>query len=123
MSFDLNLKPSCGGCGSTSDLYGSNYKHMTLCFNCGKRMTQNRAKCSDYCGTQITRLIRDDDEANVEEGGGLSKSGKELKNLLGRAAGMNDSDAEDDDDNDDEVDDDMSMSTVLPPKKKDTHTP
>ncbi|KAI3940045.1 hypothetical protein MKW92_050335 [Papaver armeniacum] len=109
MSFDLNLKPSCGGCGSNSDLYGSNCKHMTLCFNCGKRMTQNRANCSD-CGTQITRLIRDDDdddEANEEEGGGLRKSGKELKTLLGRAARINNSDAEDDDDNDDE----------------DTHTP
>ncbi|KAI3851859.1 hypothetical protein MKW98_019858 [Papaver atlanticum] len=112
MSFDLKLKPSCGGCGSTSDLYGSNCKHMTLCFNCGKRMTQKRAKCSD-CGTQTNRLIRDDDEANEEEGGGLSKSGKELKKLLGRAAGMNDSNA---DDNDDEADDDMSMS-------QDTHTP
>ncbi|KAI3851858.1 hypothetical protein MKW98_019857 [Papaver atlanticum] len=125
MSFDLNLKPSCGGCGSTSDLYGSNCKHMTLCFNCGKRMTQNRAKCSD-CGTQITRLIRDDDdddEANEEESGGLSKSGKELKKLLGRADRINDSDAEDDDDNDDEADDDMSMSPVLAPKKKDAHTP
>ncbi|KAI3940048.1 hypothetical protein MKW92_050338 [Papaver armeniacum] len=124
MSFNLNLKPSCGCgcCGSTSDLYGSN---MTLCFNCGKRMTQNRAKCFD-CGTQITRLIRDDDdddEANEEEGGGLNKSGKELKNLLARAAEMNDSDVEDDDDIDDEVDDDMSMSPVLAPKKKDTHTP
>ncbi|RZC76731.1 hypothetical protein C5167_000882 [Papaver somniferum] len=122
MSFDLNLNPSCGGCGSTSDLYGSNCKHMTLCFNCGKRMTQNRAKCSD-CGTQITRLTRDDDEANEEEGGGLSKSGKELKTLLGRAARINDSDAEDANDNDDEADDDMSMSPVLAPKKKDTHTP
>ncbi|RZC50603.1 hypothetical protein C5167_019034 [Papaver somniferum] len=58
MSFDLQLKPSCGGCGSTSDLYGSNCKHMTLCLNCGKRMTENRAKCYD-CGTQITRLIRE----------------------------------------------------------------
>ncbi|MCL7023207.1 hypothetical protein MKW94_004718, partial [Papaver nudicaule] len=58
MSFDLHLKPSCGGCGSTSDLYGSNCKHMTLCLSCGKRMTENRAKCYD-CGTQITRLIRE----------------------------------------------------------------
>lgn len=43
----------------------------------------------------------DEDEDNEEEGG-LSKSGKELKKLLGRASGMNESDAEDDDD-DDEV--------------------
>ncbi|KAI3946266.1 hypothetical protein MKW92_035719 [Papaver armeniacum] len=58
MSFDFQLKTLCGGCGSTSDLYGSNCKHMTLCYNCGKRMAQNRAKCFD-CGTQITRLIRE----------------------------------------------------------------
>lgn len=31
----------------------------------------------------------------------MSKSGKELKKLLGRANGMNESDAEDDDDDDD----------------------
>lgn len=35
----------------------------------------------------------DDDEANDKEGGGLRKSGKELKKLLGRSAEMNDSDA------------------------------
>jgi hypothetical protein len=39
------------------------------------------------------------DEDNVEEGG-LNKSGKELKKLLGRACGLNDSDVEDDDDED-----------------------
>ncbi|KAI3834449.1 hypothetical protein MKX03_032560 [Papaver bracteatum] len=58
MSFDLQSKPSCGGCRSTSDLYGINCKHMTLCYNCGKRRTQNRTKCFD-CGAQITRLIRE----------------------------------------------------------------
>lgn len=42
----------------------------------------------------------DEDEANEEEGG-LSKSGKELKKLLGRASGANDSDAEEDDDDED----------------------
>ena len=36
-----------------------------------------------------------DDEDNEEEGG-LSKSGKELKKLLGRAAGLNESDADED---------------------------
>jgi transcription initiation factor TFIIF subunit alpha len=36
-----------------------------------------------------------DDEENEEEGG-LSKSGKELKKLLGRAAGLNESDADED---------------------------
>ena len=35
-----------------------------------------------------------DDEENEE--GGLSKSGKELKKLLGRAAGLNESDADED---------------------------
>lgn len=57
MSFDLLLKPSCGGCGSTTDLYGSSCKHMTLCLTCGKTMAENRAKCYD-CGVNVTRLIR-----------------------------------------------------------------
>lgn len=43
----------------------------------------------------------EDEEEGEEEEGGLSKSGKELKKLLGRNAGLNDSDAEDDDDDDD----------------------
>ncbi|KAL6004880.1 hypothetical protein ACLOJK_005437 [Asimina triloba] len=64
MSLDLFLKPSCGGCGSTSDLYGSNCKHMTLCLSCGKTMAQNHAKCFD-CGTPVSRLIR---EFNVRAG-------------------------------------------------------
>uniref|UniRef100_A0A1D1YDQ2 Transcription initiation factor IIF subunit alpha n=1 Tax=Anthurium amnicola TaxID=1678845 RepID=A0A1D1YDQ2_9ARAE len=57
-SFDLLLKPSCGGCGSITDLYGSNCKHMTLCLSCGKTMAENRAKCYE-CGTIITTLIRE----------------------------------------------------------------
>ncbi|KAB5518945.1 hypothetical protein DKX38_023264 [Salix brachista] len=57
MSFDLLLKPSCSGCGSTTDLYGSNCKHMTLCLSCGKTMAENRGKCFD-CGATVTRLIR-----------------------------------------------------------------
>ena len=57
MSIDLLLKPSCSGCGSSSDLYGSNCKHMTLCLSCGKTMAENRGKCYD-CGTPVTRLIR-----------------------------------------------------------------
>ncbi|OVA00393.1 Transcription initiation factor IIF [Macleaya cordata] len=58
MSFDLILKPSCGGCGSTTELYGSNCKHMTLCMTCGKAMVLNEAKCYD-CGALITRLLRE----------------------------------------------------------------
>ncbi|TKY53962.1 Transcription initiation factor IIF subunit alpha [Spatholobus suberectus] len=58
MSVDLLLKPSCGGCGSTTDLYGSNCKHMTLCLTCGKTMAENKAKCFD-CGATVTRLIRE----------------------------------------------------------------
>jgi transcription initiation factor TFIIF subunit alpha len=42
-----------------------------------------------------------DDEDNEEEEGGLSKSGKELKKLLGRASGQNESDADEDDEDDD----------------------
>lgn len=55
---DLMLKPSCGGCGATTDLYGSNCKHLTLCSNCGKTMAENRGKCYE-CGTTLTRLIRE----------------------------------------------------------------
>ncbi|KAG5516332.1 hypothetical protein RHGRI_037148 [Rhododendron griersonianum] len=57
MSFDLVLKPCCGGCGSSKDLYGSDCKHLTLCFACGKTMAENGGKCCE-CGATITRLIR-----------------------------------------------------------------
>lgn len=57
MSFDLVLKPCCDGCGSTSDLYGSNCKHTTLCLSCGKTMAASRSRCH-ICGTFITKLIR-----------------------------------------------------------------
>ncbi|XP_037404783.1 transcription initiation factor IIF subunit alpha isoform X1 [Triticum dicoccoides] len=46
--------------------------------------------------------IKQDDEENEEEGG-LSKSGKELKKLLGRSSGQNESDADDDDEEDDVI--------------------
>ncbi|KAK2992238.1 hypothetical protein RJ640_005725 [Escallonia rubra] len=49
MSFDLMLKPSCSGCGSTVELYGSNCKHLTLCVSCGKAMAENHGKCYE-CG-------------------------------------------------------------------------
>ncbi|XP_044968969.1 transcription initiation factor IIF subunit alpha isoform X2 [Hordeum vulgare subsp. vulgare] len=58
--------------------------------------------------------IKQDDEENEEEGG-LSKSGKELKKLLGRSSGQNESDADDDD----EDDDDDESSPVLAPKQTD----
>ncbi|KAL6567538.1 Transcription initiation factor IIF subunit alpha [Orobanche gracilis] len=57
MSIDLILKPSCDGCRSTVELYGSMCKHLTLCVKCGKTMAENRAKCYG-CGNPITRLIR-----------------------------------------------------------------
>ncbi|KAL8469108.1 hypothetical protein ACS0TY_032083 [Phlomoides rotata] len=58
MSFDLILKPSCGGCGSAVELYGSTCKHLTLCLSCGKSMAEKRSKCYE-CGTPITHLIRE----------------------------------------------------------------
>ncbi|KAK4439414.1 Transcription initiation factor IIF subunit alpha [Sesamum alatum] len=58
MSIDLILKPSCSGCGSTAELYGSKCKHLTLCVSCGKTMAENRAKCYE-CGAPITHLIRE----------------------------------------------------------------
>ncbi|EEF43004.1 transcription initiation factor IIF subunit alpha [Ricinus communis] len=57
-TMDLMLKGSCSGCGSTTDLYGSNCKHMTLCLSCGKTMAENHAKCFD-CGATVSRLIRE----------------------------------------------------------------
>ncbi|KAK1306022.1 Transcription initiation factor IIF subunit alpha [Acorus calamus] len=56
-SMDLVLKSSCEGCGSTKGLYGSNCKHVTLCFSCGKAMAAARSKCY-ACGSVISRLIR-----------------------------------------------------------------
>jgi len=58
--------------------------------------------------------IKQDDDDNEEEEGGLSKSGKELKKLLGRASGQNESDADEDDEDDDQDDE---SSPVLAPKK------
>ncbi|CAN0927549.1 Transcription initiation factor IIF subunit alpha [Linum grandiflorum] len=57
MTKDLVLKPSCR-CGSTSNLYGSNCKHMTLCLDCGKKMAKAGSRCFD-CGSPVTRLIRE----------------------------------------------------------------
>ncbi|XP_042027462.1 transcription initiation factor IIF subunit alpha-like isoform X2 [Salvia splendens] len=66
---------------------------------------------------EIKQDDEDEDEADEEDKeGGLSKSGKELKKLLGRANGLNDSDSEDDDDDDDDADDDISPG--LTPKKE-----
>lgn len=67
---------------------------------------------------EIRQDDEDEEEGEEEEGGGgggLSKSGKELKKLLGKANGLNESDAEDDDDDDDMEDD---ISPVLAPKQK-----
>lgn len=50
----------------------------------------------------------EDEDEGEEEEGGLSKSGKELKKLLGKANGLNESDAEEDDD-----DDDVSLCGLL----------
>ncbi|XP_051125242.1 transcription initiation factor IIF subunit alpha isoform X2 [Andrographis paniculata] len=65
---------------------------------------------------EIKQDDEDEDEGEEEEGG-LSKSGKELKKLLGRANGLNESEAEEeDDDDDDDMEDDISP--VLAPKKE-----
>ncbi|KAM6585625.1 hypothetical protein CsatB_012627 [Cannabis sativa] len=58
MSMDLILKPTCSGCGSPTDLYGSNCKHLTLCLTCGKKKAESRATCPE-CGATVTRLIRE----------------------------------------------------------------
>lgn len=49
-------------------------------------------------------LLQDDEDLETEEEeGGLSKSGKELKKLLGKSNGLNESEEEDDDDDSDDV--------------------
>ncbi|KAL2524047.1 transcription activator [Abeliophyllum distichum] len=65
---------------------------------------------------EIKQDEEDDEDADEEEGG-LSKSGKELKKLLGRANGLNDSDAEEEeDDEDNDMEDEIPP--VLAPKKE-----
>ncbi|KAL1198945.1 Transcription initiation factor IIF subunit alpha [Cardamine amara subsp. amara] len=59
----------------------------------------------------------EDDEENEEEEGGLSKSGKELKKLLGKANGLNESDEDEDDDSDDE--EETNFGPVTNSKQKD----
>lgn len=62
------------------------------------------ASCVDNHSILLYMMQDDEDENEGEEeegNGGLSKSGKELKKLLGKANGLNESDAEDDDDDDD----------------------
>lgn len=54
---DLVLKENCTGCRATTDLYGSNCGHLTLCIKCGKSMAETAAPCSE-CGTPVTRLIK-----------------------------------------------------------------
>ncbi|GMH05261.1 hypothetical protein Nepgr_007101 [Nepenthes gracilis] len=58
MTIDLSLMPLCSGSRSSTNFYGSNCKHMTLCFDCGKSMAENREKCYE-CRTTVTHLIRE----------------------------------------------------------------
>lgn len=52
-------------------------------------------------------LFKDDEDEVEDEEGGLSTSGKELKKLLGKAAGLDESDVEEEDE-----DDDVSLSYI-----------
>nr|XP_043633149.1 transcription initiation factor IIF subunit alpha [Erigeron canadensis]XP_043633151.1 transcription initiation factor IIF subunit alpha [Erigeron canadensis] len=58
----------------------------------------------------------EDEEDNEEEEGGLSQSGKELKKLLGKNNGVNESEPEQEDDDDDDDDIEDESSPVLAPK-------
>ncbi|MFS7928624.1 hypothetical protein Hanom_Chr04g00322941 [Helianthus anomalus] len=70
----------------------------------------------------ILKGYEEDQENNEEKEGGLSQSGKELRKLLGKNSGVNESEPEqedddDDDDNDDDDDDiEDDSSPVLAPK-------
>lgn len=57
--------------------------------------------------------VQDDDDEDEEEEGGLSKSGKELKKLLGKAAGLNESDAEEDNEEDVNYEEDVILFYLL----------
>ncbi|KAJ0965200.1 hypothetical protein J5N97_026338 [Dioscorea zingiberensis] len=63
-------------------------------------------------------IKQDEEDEGEEEDGGLSKSGKELKKLLGKANGLNEPDGDDDDD-DGDGNDEIGSSPVLAPKQKD----
>ncbi|KAF5821770.1 hypothetical protein HanXRQr2_Chr01g0018591 [Helianthus annuus] len=51
----------------------------------------------------ILKGYEEDQEDNEEEEGGLSQSGKELRKLLGKNSGVNESEPEQEDDDDDDV--------------------
>ncbi|KAK9056409.1 hypothetical protein SSX86_027500 [Deinandra increscens subsp. villosa] len=65
----------------------------------------------------------EDEEDNEEEEGGLSQSGKELKKLLGKNNGVNESEPEQEDDDDDDDDIEDESSPVLAPKANNTGGP
>ncbi|KAL3693420.1 hypothetical protein R1sor_007071 [Riccia sorocarpa] len=54
----LVLKPNCDGCGTTTDLYGSTCRHMTVCMPCGKSLVETGGLCTE-CNGPISRLIRE----------------------------------------------------------------
>eukprot|EP00246_Nothoceros_aenigmaticus_P010217 TRINITY_DN26597_c0_g1_i1.p1 TRINITY_DN26597_c0_g1~~TRINITY_DN26597_c0_g1_i1.p1 ORF type:complete len:483 (+),score=133.06 TRINITY_DN26597_c0_g1_i1:129-1451(+) len=63
-----------------------------------------------------------EEEEDREEGGGLSKSGRELKKLLGKAGGLDESEG-DEDEEDEDADletEEIGLSPVLLPSKKDS---
>ncbi|KAJ0589929.1 putative transcription initiation factor IIF, alpha subunit [Helianthus annuus] len=57
----------------------------------------------------ILKGYEEDQEDNEEEEGGLSQSGKELRKLLGKNSGVNESEPEQEDDDDDDIDDESSL--------------
>ncbi|KAJ0786089.1 hypothetical protein HanOQP8_Chr02g0051161 [Helianthus annuus] len=60
----------------------------------------------------ILKGYEEDQEDNEEEEGRLSQSGKELRKLLGKNSGVNESEPEQEDDDDD--DDDVILKTKVP---------
>lgn len=70
-------------------LFGA-YDNHKFCSNLYKELWWRYFSC-----------FQDDEDEAEEEEGGLSKSGKELKKLLGKANGLNEPDGDDDDDDGD----------------------
>ncbi|KAJ0835214.1 putative transcription initiation factor IIF, alpha subunit [Helianthus annuus] len=64
----------------------------------------------------ILKGYEEDQEDNEQKEGGLSQSGKELRKLLGKNSGVNESEPEQEDDDDDADDIEYESSPVLAPK-------
>ncbi|KAJ3679698.1 hypothetical protein LUZ60_017709 [Juncus effusus] len=98
---------------------GDDWEHEEIFTDDDEAVGNDREEREDLLAPEIPappEIKQDDEEEEGEENGGLSNSGKELKKLLGKAAGL-ESEGEDDDDDDEDDESDLSS---LAQKKKDS---